>query len=223
MAQPAGTGGLLAIWHDVVPEQAAALRAWYADEHHFERLAIPGFERVRRLDKVEGVGGAVCCLYQVETPAVLASAAYRARLAAPTEATRAMMPHYRAMSRTVCRVAAREGRAEGGHLAVLACGMGEAPQPAAVRGALQALPGVFGWTCIVADAAPQPAAAPATAEAALRGGADTGIAWALLAESDSAGAARTALAALRALHDGAEPAQPSVCGVYQLAFRASAH
>lgn len=219
MAQQPMPRGVLAIWHDVVPEQAAQLRAWYAREHHFERLAIAGFERVRRFDRIEGLGGAVCCLYQVETPAVLASEAYRARLAAPTEATQAMMPHYRAMSRTVCRVLACEGRAEGGHLAVLAATAGAAPQAATVRQALAPLPGVPGWTCIVADAWPQPAAA--TAETALRGGPDAGIAWALLAEAETAESAHAAVASLRAqipLPDGAAPA---VCGIYRLAFSAS--
>lgn len=214
MARAVASAGLLAIWHDVVPEQAAALRAWYAREHHFERLAIPGFERVRRFDRVEGRGGAVCCLYEVEAPAVLHSAAYRARLAEPTAWTRAMMPHYRAMSRTVCRIAAHAGRAEGGHLAALACAAGAAPPADALQAALAPLAGVPGWRCIVAEA--PPAEAAATAEAALRGEPDAGIAWAVLADAESVDAARTAVAALRPL----AAAEPAVCGVYGLAFSA---
>lgn len=205
---------MLAIWHDVAAGHAAGVREWYVREHHFERLAIPGFVDVRRFDRVSGEGAQVLGLYGVITPQVLQSEAYRARVEAPTEWTRRVMPHFRHMSRTVCESMARSGRAQGGHLAALACASGRLTAPAVLCQRLLALSGVLQVSAL--RAAP-PAHQPGSSEAALRGGVDTRIAWALLVDADSSEAARAALKAAQELTACSVPAQ---CAVYSLAFAA---
>src|SRR5206468_1797684 len=51
--------------------------------------------------------------------AVMASPAYRERLAGPTDWTCRVMPSFRAMNRSVCRVTASAGRGDGGIVAVV--------------------------------------------------------------------------------------------------------
>ncbi len=203
---------MLAIWHDVAAGQAAEVRDWYAREHHFERLAIPGFVDARRFDRVSGAGAEVLGLYGVASPQVLCGDAYRARVDAPTEWTRQVMRHFRHMSRTVCAVTARTGRAQGGHLAALACADGALADPAVLCARLQAQTGVLQVRALRAAGAP-----PGSAEALLRGGADARVAWALLVDADALDAAERALQAAQALTACREPAQ---CAVYRLAFAA---
>jgi hypothetical protein len=214
-ANRALTQGMLAIWHDVLPEHAAEVREWYGREHHFERIDIPGFREARRFDRIAGQGGDIFGMYRVESPAVLQSDAYRTRIGHPSAWTQAAMRYFRGMSRTVCQVLAEAGRADGGHLAALAAGTADpSPPPVAHCRALLGLRGVLRVRCIApADAAlPQPAATP---ETVLRGGADASVGWALLIDADSADAARHALDAAQSLTGLAAPAQ---AGVYRLAF-----
>lgn len=210
----AGTGGMLAIWHDVAPSHAAAVREWYGREHHCERLAIPGFRAVRRFDRVSGTGADVFAAYRVESPDVLRSAAYLARVNAPSEWTRDVMRHFRRMSRTVCSVSAQAGRAEGGYVATLASADGSLDEPAAACAQLLRQPGVLQVTALVAAG---PAAGPASAEHAVRGGPDTQVAWALLVDADDLGCAEHALHAAQEHTACREAAQ---FAVYRLAFSA---
>lgn len=110
--------GAVAIWHDIAPEGLAEFYAWHGREHMPERLAIPGFRRGRRFRAVEA-DLAFFNLYETETVAVLTSAEYRARLAAPTPWTLATVKHFRAVARALCRVAIDIGAAEGGIVATL--------------------------------------------------------------------------------------------------------
>lgn len=185
-------GGMLAIWHDVAPGQAAAVREWYAREHHFERLAIPGFLEARRFERVSGTGAEILGTYRVESPDVLRSDAYRARVDSPSAWTRETMQHFRRMSRTVCHIAAQEGRAQGGHVAALASAGDETIDPATVCAALAGLPGVLRVTVLKAE---QQARQAATAEHALRGGPDAQVRWAVLVETEGPAFAEDALQA----------------------------
>lgn len=185
---------MLAIWHDIAAGQGAAVREWYAREHHFERLAIPGFLEARRFERVSGTGSEVFGAYRVETPEVLHSDSYRARVDAPTEWTRQAMRHFRNMSRTVCRISAQLGRGQGGHVAVLASSGCEPADPAPACERLLGLPGVLQITTLRAE---QLAPKASTAEHALRGGPDAQITWALLLDADSLEAAESALQAAR--------------------------
>jgi hypothetical protein len=178
--------GMLAIWHDVVPGSEAAVSHWYNTEHHAERLSVEGFLSAHRYRFLS--------LYRTRTPAVLSSAAYRARLEAPSPRTREIMPTYRNMSRTVCRLALQQGIPEGGHLATLA-GTGSPPDPERVFSELLQRPGVLRCRWLLPE---DPAlVARSTAEGALRG-ADASVAWAALVDTNEAADAVEALAALEA-------------------------
>jgi len=112
--------GLLAIWHDVLPGREADVSHWYNVEHHPERLSVDGFLEAHRYRLAGREGRQFMSLYRTRDPGVLFSAAYRARLEAPTPRTRELMPTYRNMSRTACRIALELGRAGGGAVAAFA-------------------------------------------------------------------------------------------------------
>lgn len=98
--RPTGDG-LLLVAIDVDPEHEAELDRWYDEEHIAERMAIPGFLRARRFRALEG-GPKYLALYDLESPAVLESAAYRhATGAATTAMTRRMQTLFRPMIRNV--------------------------------------------------------------------------------------------------------------------------
>jgi hypothetical protein len=205
---------MLAIWHDVEVGHEAEVRDWYAREHHCERLGVPGFLEARRYDRLDGTGADLLCLYSVVSPDVLDSDAYCARLAAPTSWTQAVMPNFRNMSRSTCRIVAEAGRAEGGHLAALASSDSEVIEPNSLCQHLLSLPGVLRVRYIERVAA---AAVGASAETALRGATDTHIGWAVLADADSAVAASAALQAARSRTGAILAAQ---CATYLLAYAA---
>ena len=94
--------GILAIWHDVVPEHEQATQEWYNREHHEERLAIPGFLTASRHIALTGTPKYFSC-YRTSSPSVMASEEYLAALNGPSDWTRDMMPQYRNTSRAVCR------------------------------------------------------------------------------------------------------------------------
>ena len=99
---PRNTGdGLLLVAIDVDPRDEAELNRWYDDEHIAERMAIPGFLRARRFVAVEGAPKYLA-LYDVDSPAVLDSAAYR-HAAGPgaTALTRRMQTLFNPMIRNV--------------------------------------------------------------------------------------------------------------------------
>ena len=73
----AGTG-VVAIWHDLLPEAKADFTEWHNREHMPERTAIPGFRRGRRYIATAG-GPEYFNLYEAENPDVLAGADYLAR------------------------------------------------------------------------------------------------------------------------------------------------
>jgi hypothetical protein len=93
---------------DVEPAVVAEHDRWHTQEHLPERLAIPGFRRGTRWVSLEG-GLRYLVLYEVHALTVLESAAYRARLEAPTPWTQRLMLHYRAMHRGFCAVEGSTG------------------------------------------------------------------------------------------------------------------
>lgn len=206
--------GMLAIWHDVASGQLAEVRDWYAREHHFERLAIPGFLEARRYERVSGAGADVFGCYRVESPQVLRSSPYLARVDAPTPWTREMMRHFRNMCRTVCAVDAQMGRAQGGYLATLASAGDETDRLGELCAQLQARPGVLRVTALTSVAEPPQ---PITAEQALRGRPDAQVRWALLLDADNLSVAQDVLEAASAASGCREPVQSAV---YRLCFSA---
>lgn len=206
--------GLMAIWHDVAAGHEAEVRDWYTREHHLERLEVPGFLEACRYDRMDGFGADLLCLYAVDSLQVLDSDAYRARLAAPTSWTRAVMPHFRNMSRSACRIVVEAGHAEGGYLAALASSDAGIIESDSLCRHLLSLPGVRRVRCIERVAA---SAVGESAETELRGARDSHIGWAALADADSAAVASAALQAARNRTGATIAAQ---CAIYRLAYAA---
>ena len=205
--------GMLAIWHDVLAGREAEVTHWYNIEHHAERLSVEGFLAANRYRLAGGEGRQFLSLYRTRTPAVLSSPAYRARLESPSPRTREIMPLYRNMSRTVCRLALQQGIAEGGHLATLA-GTGSPPDPAKVFSELRQRPGTLRCRWLLPE---DPSlVAQATAEGTLRGG-DASVAWAALVDTNEL---QEAVAILAALEAGLRPAQVAQRAAYRLVYAA---
>jgi hypothetical protein len=90
MANRKGTG-LLMVWADVPSSKEAEFNRWYNEEHLAERLAVPGFLSAARYEAVKG-GPKHLAVYELESPAVLDSAAYQRVQAQPTEWTKRAGP-----------------------------------------------------------------------------------------------------------------------------------
>ena len=109
----------VAIWHDIAPEGLREFYEWHHREHMPERLAIPGFRRGRRYLREAGEGQEFFNLYEVDNFEVLVGPDYLARLNAPTEWTRRVVPHFRRVTRGLCRAAGSAGIGQGGAVATL--------------------------------------------------------------------------------------------------------
>ena len=83
--------GLLMVWADVPADKEKDFNRFYNEEHLAERLAIPGFLSGARYEAVKG-GPKHLAYYELESPAVLESEAYRQVQAHPTEATKRYGP-----------------------------------------------------------------------------------------------------------------------------------
>jgi hypothetical protein len=79
------------VWADVPLDKEGEFNRWYNDEHLAERLAIPGFLSGARYEAVKG-GPKHLAVYELESPAVLESAAYRKVQNNPTEWTKRSGP-----------------------------------------------------------------------------------------------------------------------------------
>ena len=108
--------GILAFWGTLPAAHAADFDDWYNRQHLFERTDLPGFRSGQRYRS----GNRFFAWYETDTPEVLASRAYLARLNAPTAWTRRVMPHVRGGSRGIFRVTAHVGRGRGGVAATMA-------------------------------------------------------------------------------------------------------
>jgi hypothetical protein len=82
MTPKKGTG-LLMVWVDVPANKEPEFNRWYNEEHLAERLAIPGFVNGARYEAVKG-GPKHLAVYELESPAVLESAAYKKVATNPT-------------------------------------------------------------------------------------------------------------------------------------------
>ena len=107
--------GLLVVWMDADPAGEADFNAWYSGEHLHERVGVPGFVSGCRYVALRGTPHYFAA-YDTETPAVLSSAPYRARLNDPTPWTQRVMLLFRNTVRATCRVFAQHGRGFGGVL-----------------------------------------------------------------------------------------------------------
>ena len=90
MAKQRGTG-LLMVWADVPADKEPDFNRWYNEEHLKERLAVPGFLSGARYEAVKG-GPKHLAVYELESPAVLESPAYKKVQANPTPWTKRCSP-----------------------------------------------------------------------------------------------------------------------------------
>jgi len=113
----AGTG-VVAIWHDLLPEARDEFYEWHNREHMPERAAIPGFQRGRRYIALDA-GPLYFNLYEADTVGVLGGADYLARLNAPTPWTQKVVQSYRNVARSICDVHYTAGVGNGAYLVTL--------------------------------------------------------------------------------------------------------
>ena len=182
--------GIVAIWHDIVPEAREEFYEWHNREHMPERLSIPGFRRGRRYIDVNGNSPMVFCFYEGDNLDVVAGPDYLQRLNNPSEWTRRMMPHFRNMSRSVCQVRYSEGPGEGGFVATLRFGgTDDSRLSTTVLPVILSLPGVVGVHFCVADNA---ASGIPTVEKTFRQAADVYAPSVIMIEGSSASSVQSA-------------------------------
>ncbi len=90
MANKRGTG-LLMVWCDVPADKEAEFNRWYNEEHLAERLSVPGFLSAARYEAVKG-GPKHLAVYELESPAVMESEAYKKVSNTPTAWTKKTGP-----------------------------------------------------------------------------------------------------------------------------------
>ena len=83
--------GLLMVWADVPADVEPDFNRWYNEEHLAERLSVPGFLSAARYEAVKNGPKHLAC-YELESPAVLDSPAYKRFQANPTPWTRRCSP-----------------------------------------------------------------------------------------------------------------------------------
>ena len=126
----AGTG-VVAIWHDLLEEARDEFYEWHNREHMPERVGIPGFRRGRRYIALDG-RPEYFNLYEAESPEVLAGQDYLNRLNSPTDWTKRVVPSFRNVARSICRVAFTGGVGSGGTMLTMQFDVNEAQRAAAI-------------------------------------------------------------------------------------------
>src|SRR6476660_1201153 len=111
--------GFMAIWSDVSPSDFDFYHRWLLKEHFPERVSIPGFTSARVFRRQAGPDFQFFIIYETESPEVLASPAYVARLNNPTPMTQKVMPKLKNFVRGAGRVVQSSGVCGGGVAKVL--------------------------------------------------------------------------------------------------------
>jgi len=124
--------GAVCIWHDLTPEATDEFYQWHNREHMPERVGIPGFLRGRRYIAVAG-SPTYFNLYEADSTDVLGGNDYLDRLNAPTEWTRRVVPSFRRVSRSICRVVYSEGVGQGGFMLTQRFEVAAAERPGALE------------------------------------------------------------------------------------------
>lgn len=197
--------GVLAIWNGIAPEAEDAFVAWHVREHIPERVGLPGFLRGRRYVALEGAPK-YFNFYETDGPDALTSAAYLARLNAPTPWTREVVAQFRDTSRTICDVVLSLGEGEGGTIGTIQFSPASASPGESDLRQLAAAPGIVGVHLLRGRPSDS---AGGTVEKTLRAQPDHIADGILLIESVDAASVKAASAGL---------ALGGVRGVYQLQF-----
>jgi hypothetical protein len=111
--------GFMAIWSDVAPSDADFYYDWLLKEHFPERVGIPGFISARVFRRPTGQDFQFFIIYETESPEVLASPAYVARLNNPTPMTQKVMPKLKNFVRGAGSVVQSSGVCGGGTAKVM--------------------------------------------------------------------------------------------------------
>jgi hypothetical protein len=211
--------GVVAIWNGIAPDREDDFLNWHVREHIQDRVSLPGFQRGRRYVSIDG-SPRFFNFYEAESVADLTSEAYLASLNQPTPWTQKVIPHFTAMSRTLCQVAVSEGRGQGAVIdtyrlsSPLARDAFVANLTAGVVGPAMAQSAIVGVHLLEG----QPAQGGETAEVRLRGRSET-AAWILLVEAaqhEAIGALRQGVASDASLIAcGADPAIRRGCYALQ--------
>jgi hypothetical protein len=107
--------GFIAIWSNIREEGLETFYAWHDNEHVAERVGIPGFLRGRRYVAVDAPVRFFMC-YETVSPEVQVGSDYLARLNAPTEWTRAALPHFYDTTRSLTRKIFSQAKGDGAEL-----------------------------------------------------------------------------------------------------------
>jgi hypothetical protein len=215
--------GTVCIWHDLVPEARDDFHQWHNREHMPERVGIPGFRRGRRYVAIAGTPE-YFNLYEADSPEVLGGQDYLNRLNAPTEWTRRVVPSFRNVSRSICRVVFTDGVGQGGFMLTQRFDVAERDCPQVAKALRQRLlpplldnRGISGIHLCLAD---ESISKVETAEKKARADTTQVPTWIILIEGNSSADMGAAGAALtRELQPllGADGAQ-ILASVYQLEF-----
>lgn len=184
------TDAVMAVWNDVVPDVEADFNDWYVRDHLPDRVSLPGFQRGRRWIS-DGGSPRYFTFYEIDDVSVMSSPVYLDRHENPTAWTRKIMPTFVGMNRSVCRVTAKAGTADGGMAGVIRL----SPTADAGDGLRQYLsreilprfletPGIVAACLWELDA--EESRMPVTAETKLRATTDAVIDWALVVEGGRA-------------------------------------
>jgi hypothetical protein len=131
--------GFLAIWSDVESHEETNYLHWLTREHTSERMSVPGFLGVRVFRARVADPCRYFILYRLAASAVVSSETYLARLNAPTEWSRRVMPILQNFVRGGGRVVAEAGHGEGAMVMPIICQEYEVAAARAVLGNLAAL------------------------------------------------------------------------------------
>jgi hypothetical protein len=215
--------GAVCIWHDLLPEARDDFHQWHNREHMPERVGIPGFRRGRRYVAVAGAPE-YFNLYEADSAEVLGGQDYLNRLNAPTEWTRQVVPSFRNVSRSICRVVYTHGVGQGAFMLTQRFDVSPSAHSQVVNALRQRLlpplcdnKGIAGVHLCLAD---ESISKVETAEKKARADTTQVPTWIILVEGNSSADVQAAGAALsqelHALLSAAEA--PILTSVYQLEF-----
>jgi hypothetical protein len=215
--------GAVCIWHDLLPEARDDFHQWHNREHMPERVGIPGFRRGRRYVAIAGTPE-YFNLYEADSAEVLGGQDYVNRLNAPTEWTRQVVPSFRNVSRSICRVVYTHGVGQGAFMLTLRFDVAQSDRSRVVKALRQRLlpplcdnKGIAGVHLCLAD---ESISKVETAEKKARADTTQVPTWIILIEGNSSADVQAAGAALsqdlQPLLSAADV--PILTSVYQLEF-----
>lgn len=185
--------GVVCIWHDLLPEARDDFHQWHNREHMPERVGIPGFRRGRRYVAIES-SPEYFNLYEADSAEVLGGQDYLNRLNAPTEWTRRVVPSFRNVSRSICRVVYTQGVGQGAFMCTQRFDVGEQDRSRVLTALRQRLlppvadqQGIAGIHFCLADEA---VSKVETAEKKARSDTTQVPTWIIMIEGDSAAVVR---------------------------------